>query len=56
MEFRRGAQGIDYRVWGLVKRTGNQFRVSMQLRKLSRQRLAEVPHLVIPDLIRDLVF
>ena len=24
--------GIDYSVWGLVKRTGNQFRVSMQVR------------------------
>jgi len=36
-----------------VKRTRNHFRVSMQLRKLSRHRLLEVPHCVIPNLFRD---
>jgi len=51
----RRARGIDNRVWGLVKRTGNRFRVSMQLRKLSRQRFVEAPHSVIPNLFRDLV-
>ncbi|CCU85212.1 hypothetical protein PHOSAC3_150212 [Mesotoga infera] len=38
-----------------MKRTGNQFRVSMQLRKLSG-RFVKASHSVIPDLIRDLAF
>ena len=38
-----------------MKRTGNQFMVSMQVRKLSRHRLWEVSHLVIPNLFRDSV-
>ncbi len=48
--------GLGSRVWGLVKRTGNRFRVSMQLRKLSGQRVCEVPQIVIPNLFRDLGF
>ncbi|PIJ61611.1 hypothetical protein V513_08255 [Mesotoga sp. H07.pep.5.3] len=39
-----------------MKRNGNQFRVSMQMRKLSAQRFVEVPHIVIPNLVRDPVF
>jgi hypothetical protein len=53
---RREGQAIDYGVWGLVKRTGNQFRVSMQLWKLSRHRFVGIPRFVIPDLFRDLGF
>ncbi|PIJ63056.1 hypothetical protein V513_02885 [Mesotoga sp. H07.pep.5.3] len=37
-----------------MKRTGNQFRVSMQLRKLSRHDFLKLPLLVIPNLFRDL--
>ena len=38
-----------------MKRTGNQFTDSMQVRKLSRHRLWEVSHSVIPNLFRDLL-
>jgi len=33
-----------------------QFKVLLQLRKLSKHRLLEAPHSVIPNLFRDLYF
>jgi len=47
--------GVRLQGRGLVNRNGNHFRGSLELKKLSRQRLQEAPHSVIPNLFRDLL-
>ena len=49
-------RGVSITTYG-VSRTepAQQFKVLLQLRKLSGQRFMEVPHIVIPNLFRDMV-